>query len=117
MAIERKVIEMDATGKVPGRLASEIARLLQGKHKATYSPNVDMGDTVIVTNVALMKVSAKKAEEKIYKHHSFHPGGLKKVSMKVVMEKHPERVLQMAVKNMLPKNKLQTERMKRLKVS
>lgn len=115
--IKRNVHTIDATGISPGRLASRIATLLQGKHKVEYEPQWDMGDTVHVDNVAQMKVSDKKALQKKYYHYSGYPGGLKERTWKSMMEQTPERVLFLAVYRMLPKNKLRDRQIKRLKIS
>ena len=108
-------IAIDAAGKAPGRLASEIAHILQGKHRADYQPNVDGKDIIEVTNVAEMKISGKnKMDDKLYRRHSGHPGGLKEETLRSVFEKDPGEVLRRAVKRMLSNNKLRKERMKRL---
>lgn len=114
MKIERKNHKIDATGKAPGRLASEIAILLRGKNKPSYQPNVDGGDFVYVSNAKFMKFTGKKLEQKKYYHHSGYPGGLKEKKMKDVFETDPGQVLKKAVYNMLPKNKLRSEMVKRL---
>lgn len=114
MKIERKTHKIDATGKAPGRLASEIAIMLRGKNKASYQPNVDAGDFVHVSNAKHMKFTGKKLEQKKYYHHSGYPGGLKEKKMKEVFENNPGEVLKKAVYNMLPKNKLRKEMIKRL---
>lgn len=111
----RKIQKLDATGQAPGRLASEIAQLLIGKHKPEYVPHVDMGDTVEIENVDKMKATGKKMEQKEYIRHTGYPGGIKRASMQKIWDtKGPAEVLRRTVKNMLPKNKLQKERMKRL---
>lgn len=115
--IERKLHKLDATGKAVGRLASEIAVLLQGKHKPEYLPNVDLGDSVEVTNLDKLRFTGKKMEQKIYHRHSGYLGGLKTIPMKRVWADRPKEVLRKAVKQMLPKNKLLNGRMKRLKIS
>ena len=107
---------MDAAGQAPGRLASEIARLLIGKHRVDYVPNVDMGDAVEVTNCDQMKVTGTKMTGKIYYRHSGWPGGLKEEQLKKVFARDPGEVLRRAVLRMLPKNKLQKERIKRLTI-
>lgn len=112
--IERTTHQMDATDQSPGRLASEIATLLLGKHKPSYQPHVDMGDTVEVTNTDKMKITGKKLDQKEYIRHSFYPGGLKRTPLKKLMEEDSGEVLRKAVRNMLPANKLRKERMKRL---
>lgn len=114
--VERKTHEIDAAGQPVGRLATRIATLLTGKHKASYRPNVDMGDRVNVTNVAKISFSGKKWEDKKYYRTSNRPGGLKVTTAKEVKEKNPARILEHAVTYMLPKNKLQKDRMKRLTI-
>lgn len=107
---------VDATGQGVGRLATQIASYLMGKHKPTYSPSVDMGDVVVVINASKLDISAKRLEEKNYYKHSNYPGGLKTVSMKDQMKNHPDRVITSAVWGMLPHNKLGRSLLKRLKV-
>ena len=113
--VERVIHEIDAEGKASGRLATQIAKLLIGKHKPTYEPRLDGGDRVVVLNVEKMSFSGKKIDQKVYYHHSGYPGGLKTRKIKDVYEKTPELVLKRAVWNMLPKNKLRNEMIKRLK--
>ncbi len=115
--IERKIHTIDANGLVLGRLASRIAMILQGKNKASYVPNEDRGDIVDIKNVAQMKITGDKLEQKEYKHFSGYPGGLKSVQLKVLLEKSPEKVLWHAVHRMLPKNRLRQGMIKRLKFS
>lgn len=115
--IERKTYSVDASGKILGRLATDIAMHLMGKTNANFQPNVDAGDIVLVTNVAKMIVTGKKYETKEYHHHSGHPGGLKTKTMRQIWEKDPADVLHAAVSRMLPKNKLRTGRLLRLKIS
>lgn len=117
MAIERKTITIDASGKILGRLATQIAFALIGKTSAAYQPHIDAGDKVIVTNVDKMKVTGKKMEQKLYHRHSGHPGGLHTRTMRDMWEKSPAKVLEAAVSRMLPKNKHRTNRMKRLSIS
>ncbi len=112
--IERKTHVIDATDKPFGRLASAIAGLLQGKHKVQYLPNIDIGDTVEVLNIKKIKFSGKKLEQKMYYRHSGYLGGLKEIKAKTIFTTKPAQILEMAVKNMLPKNRLLTARMKRL---
>ena len=116
MIIERKTIKIDATGKVPGRLATEVAKILIGKHKPTYEPHLDNGDFVSVENIKEMRITAKRMEEKVYHRHTQYPGGIRTRTIKEVLAKNPALVLISAVKNMLPKNKLQTKRLKRLNI-
>lgn len=114
--IKRTWYVVDATDKVLGRFASQIARLLIGKHKPTYTPHLDCGDFVIVVNADKFRVTGKKMTDKIYYHHSFHPGGLKKIHLGLMLKRFPERVIYHAVSGMLPKNKLRALRLKRLKL-
>jgi len=114
--ITRNWYVVDATDKILGRFASQIARLLIGKHKATYTPHLDCGDFVIIVNADKFRVTGKKMSDKIYYRHSFHPGGLKKVHLGLMLKKFPERVIYHAVSGMLPKNKLRAPRLKRLKL-
>lgn len=114
--IERKTHTIDASGEILGRLASRIAHLLMGKHKVTYVPNVDAGDIIVVKNASKIKVTGNKTNDKLYRHHSMHPGGLKELKYKEVFAKDPSRVIYSAVDKMLPKNKLRKERLKRLTI-
>lgn len=114
--VERKWLLIDADGMVLGRLATEVAKLLSGKHKPIYTPHVDTGDYVIVTNVDKMVLTGKKLEQKRHYHHTGYPGGLKSVDYKTIMAKTPERALEYAVKGMLPKNALGRKMIKKLRV-
>ena len=114
--VERKWYVVDAEGKVLGRLASEIATILRGKHKPEFTPNVDTGDFVIVVNAEKVRVTGDKANQKVYRRHSGYMGGLKEVSYKRMMDKHPERVIEAAVRGMLPKNTLGRAMYRKLKV-
>lgn len=114
--VVREWYVVDAKGKILGRLASEIAKILRGKHKPYYQPDVDCGDFVIVINARHIKVTGKKLEEKVYYFHSNYPGGLKERTLKWMLENKPEEVIRLAVKRMLPKNKLGHRMLKRLKV-
>ena len=107
---------VDAAGKTVGRLATEIARVLSGKHKPIYATNTDVGDFVVVVNADKVHLSGKKWDQKIYYHHSLYPGGLKRTPAKVVLVRKPERILELAVRGMLPKNRLRDDRMNRFKV-
>ncbi len=107
---------IDAKGEVLGRLATRIAVLLMGKHRPNYTPHIDAGDHVVVINAAEIKVTGKKYEEKLYRRHSFYPGGLKTLTYRQVVERFPTRPLELAVKRMLPKNRLQDRRMRRLHI-
>lgn len=104
--VQRDWLLIDADDKVLGRLATQIATLLRGKHKPTYTPSMDGGDYVIVVNVEKIKIMGKKADQKIYYRHSGYPGGIKGVPYKMMLAKHPDRILRAAVKGMLPKNRM-----------
>jgi len=107
---------IDASGKILGKLASEVATLLMGKHKPIYTPHLNTGDFVIVTNAVKVRVTGKKAQQKIYYRHSGYPGGLRSTTFTKMMETHPTRVIEYAVKGMLPKNRLGRDMRRRLKV-
>ena len=107
---------IDASGRTLGRLASEVAGLLMGKHKPIYTPHLNTGDFVIVLNAAKVRVTGKKAEQKVYYRHSGYPGGLKSTTFAKMMETHPTRPIEYAVKGMLPHNRLGREMFRRLKV-
>lgn len=104
--IQRKWHLIDADGKVLGRVAVEAARLIRGKHKPCYTPYLDCGDSVVIINAAKMKVTGAKQEQKMYYRHSGYPGGLSEKNLAQLREKHPERALLLAVKGMLPHNRL-----------
>ena len=104
--IERKWYVVDAEGCTLGRLASEVAKVLRGKNKPEYTPHIDTGDYVIVVNAEKIKVTGKKLDQKIYYHHSDYVGGMKETTLKEMLNKHPERVIEFAVKGMLPKGPL-----------
>jgi len=114
--VQRDWFVVDAEEKTLGRLASEIAHRLRGKHKAEYTPHVDTGDYIVVVNAEKVKVTGSKATGKIYHHHTGYPGGLKSLSFEKLIDKAPERVLQRAVKGMLPRNPLGRAMFKKLKV-
>ena len=114
--IQREWYLIDAEGKTLGRLASEIAKILRGKHKPIYSPHLDCGDYVIVINAEKIRVTGRKLDQKIYYRHSGYPGGLKSITLREQLAKHPERVIKAAVKGMLPKNRLGRKMLKKLKV-
>jgi large subunit ribosomal protein L13 len=114
--VERKWYIVDATDKILGRLASKIALVLTGKHRPQYTPHVDSGDYVVIINADKFRVTGKKMTDKIYYSHSFFPGGLKKITLELMLKKHPERVIFHAVSGMLPKNRLRAKRLKRLKI-
>ena len=104
--IERKWYVVDAADYTLGRLASQVAAVLRGKNKPTYTPFLDCGDNVIVINASKVKVTGKKLDQKVYYNHSEYVGGMKETTLKEMMEKHPERVIELAVKGMLPKGPL-----------
>ena len=114
--IRRKWLVIDAADKTLGRLASEVASRLRGKHKPEYTPHVDTGDYIIVVNAALVKVTGKKREDKKYYRHTGYPGGLKDVNFEELISTKPEKVIELAVKGMLPKNALGRAMIKKLKV-
>lgn len=114
--IERAWYLVDAEGLSLGRVASEVAKILKGKNKPTYSTNIDCGDYVVVINAAKVKLTGSKLTDKVYRHHTGYIGGLKEVSAKDMLAKKPERMFELAVKGMLPKNALGREMIKKLKV-
>lgn len=114
--IERRWILIDAKDATLGRLSTQIAKYLIGKYKPTYTPHIDSGDYVVVINAAEVPVTGAKETDKIYYRHSGFPGGIKDAQLKEVREKFPERIIEAAVRGMLPKNKLSPERMARLKI-
>jgi large subunit ribosomal protein L13 len=114
--IEPKWFIIDAEGKILGRLSTEIARILAGKHKPTYTPFLDTGDHVIVINAEKIVLTGKKETDKVYRHHSLYPGGLKEKAARFVRAEKPEHMIEEAVWGMLPKNKLGRKMLKKLKV-
>ncbi len=114
--VQREWFVVDATGKTLGRLATEIARILRGKHKPIYSPMIDVGDYVIVINAEKVRVTGRKLTDKFYYRHSGYPGGFKQVSLRDMLARHPTRVIEYAVRGMLPKNALGRRMFKKLKV-
>ena len=104
--IERKWYVVDAEGCTLGRLASEVAKVLRGKNKPEYTPHIDTGDYVVIVNAEKVKVTGKKMDQKIYYHHSDYVGGMKETTLRVMMDKKPEHVLELAIKGMLPKGPL-----------
>lgn len=112
----RKWYLVDAEDQVLGRLASRIAEILQGKHKPIYTPHVDTGDYIVVINAGKIRVTGNKLEQKLYRSYSGYPGGLKEVDLEHVLKENPTLPLKMAVKRMLPKNKLGRKMLKKLKV-
>ena len=113
---QRKWYLVDATGMTVGRLASRVAPLLMGKHKPTYTPFLDLGDHVIVINAANVVFTGQKWRQKVYRSHSGYPGGLKETTARQLMAKHPERVVELAIKGMLPKTPLGKKMARKLKV-
>jgi large subunit ribosomal protein L13 len=114
--VERKWYLVDAEGKTLGRLASQIAVILRGKHKPTYTPHIDVGDFVIVVNADKVRVTGTKDVDKIYYRHSGYPGGLKATTFRDLIAKHPTRPIELAVRRMLPKGPLGRQQVKKLKV-
>ena len=114
--IDRKWYVIDAEGKVLGRLATEVASILRGKKKPIYTPYVDTGDFVIIINANKVVLTGKKLEQKYYRYHSGHPGGLKEIPYEKLMAAKPEKVIELAVKGMLPKNALGRQMYRKLKV-
>lgn len=114
--IQRQWYVVDAEGKTLGRLATEVATLLRGKHKPMYTPTIDCGDFVIVVNAEKIQVTGKKAEQKTYTHHTFWPGGLRQTTFRKLIETKPERVIEHAVRGMLPHTKLGRAQYGKLKV-
>lgn len=114
--IKRSWYLVDAEGRALGRLASQIARRLRGKHKAIYTPHVDTGDFVIVVNAGKVSLTGKKLTNKIYYHHTGYPGGIKSVTAGKMLKEKPERLLYIAVKGMLPKNSLGRKMLTKLKI-
>ena len=114
--VQREWHVVDATGQTLGRLASQVAHILRGKHKPVYSPSVDTGDYVIVVNAERIHVTGRKLDQKIYYRHSGYPGGLKQITLRNLLQKYPARVIKHAVRGMLPKNRLGRRMFKKLKV-
>ena len=114
--VTRKWYVVDATGKTLGRLCTEIANRLRGKHKPEFTPHVDTGDYVVVVNAEKIVVTGKKATDKLYHHHSGYPGGIKSISFDKLLVKSPEMIIEKAVKGMMPKNKLSRAMLSKLKV-
>ena len=114
--IERKWYVVDAEGKTLGRLASEVAKVLRGKNKPTYTPHMDTGDNVIVVNAAKVKITGRKHDQKIYYHHSDYVGGMKETTLREMMQKKPEMVVELAIKGMLPKGPIGSEMFAKLHV-
>jgi large subunit ribosomal protein L13 len=115
-AVDPQWFVVDASGKTLGRMASAIAARLRGKHKPEYTPHVDTGDYIVVVNAAKVHVTGNKAQDKIYHHHTGFPGGMKNISFGKLIDKTPERVVELAVKGMLPRNPLGRAMARKLKV-
>jgi large subunit ribosomal protein L13 len=114
--VQREWYVVDAAGHTLGRLASEVAQILRGKHKPIYSPAVDVGDYVIIVNAEEIKVTGRKLDQKMYYRHSGYPGNLKAISLGNLLQKNPARVIERAVRGMLPRNRLGRKMLKKLKV-
>lgn len=114
--VQRKWYVIDAEGKVLGRLASEVAKILRGKNKPIYTPHVDTGDHVIIINADKVVLTGKKLDQKMYRHHSLYPGGLKETPYRKFMAQQPEKAVYIAVKGMLPHNSLGRKMLKKLRV-
>ena len=115
--VRRDWYVIDATGKTLGRLATQVATRLRGKHKAAYTPNVDTGDHIVIVNAGKIRVTGRKLTDKFYHHHTGYMGNLKSTSLEKLLDKHPERAIEFAVKGMLPKNPLGRAMYRKLKVS
>ena len=114
--IERKWFVVDAEGQTLGRLATQVATILRGKHKPIYTPHVDCGDYVIIINAEKIEVTGKKRTDKMYRWHTGYPGGLRERSFEEMMDRQPEKIVYQAIKGMLPKNKLGSQMITKLKV-
>jgi large subunit ribosomal protein L13 len=114
--VQRDWLLVDAHDHVVGRLATQIATLLRGKHKPTYTPSIDGGDFVVVINAEKIRITGRKADQKVYYRHTGYPGGIKATPYKMMMNKHPDRILRIAVKGMLPKNRMGRHLMGKLRI-
>ena len=114
--VQRQWLVVDAEGRTLGRLATQVAMVLRGKHKPIYTPHIDTGDHVVVINADKIVLTGRKGEDKQYFHHTLYPGGASFTSIREVMQKHPERVVLRAVQGMMPKNKLGRAMLRKLKV-
>jgi len=114
--IQRSWLLVDAENQVLGRLATQVATLLRGKHKPTFTPSMDNGDFVVVVNAEKIRLTGRKADQKIYYRHSNYPGGLKRTPFKIMLQKHPDRIIRLAVKGMLPRNRLSRHVLLKLKI-
>lgn len=115
-SVERDWYVVDATDKTLGRLATEVARRLRGKHKPIYTPHVDTGDYIVVINAEKVKVTGRKTTDKVYYHHTGFPGGIKGITFEKLIIKKPQQVIELAVKGMLPRNSLGRTMMRKLKI-
>ncbi|HEY3245135.1 MAG TPA: 50S ribosomal protein L13 [Phycisphaerae bacterium] len=115
-AVNQKWFHVDAAGQTVGRLASRLATVLMGKHRPTYTPHVDTGDFVVVTNVEKIRLTGRKLDEITYDRYTYYPGGFKSVTARQMMATYPDRVLRFAVRRMLPKNALGRKMLKKLKI-
>lgn len=114
--VQRDWLLVDASNQVLGRLATQIATLLRGKHKPTYTPSIDGGDFVVVVNCEKIKIMGRKDEQKVYYRHTGYPGGIKATPYKMMLTKHPDRILRIAVKGMLPKNRIGRRLLAKLRI-
>lgn len=114
--VQRDWLLVDANGQVLGRLATQIATLLRGKHKPTYTPSIDGGDFVIVVNAEKIRILGRKSDQKVYYRHTGYPGGIKATPYKMMLSKHPDRILRIAVKGMLPKGRMGRHLMTKLRI-
>jgi len=114
--VQRKWFVVDAEGQTLGRLATEVARVLRGKHKPEYSPSIDVGDYVIVVNSGKIRVTGRKLDQKMYYHHTGYPGGIRSIALRDLLKKHPTRAVEFAVRGMMPKNRLGRRMLRKLKV-
>jgi large subunit ribosomal protein L13 len=114
--IDEKWYLIDAEGKVLGRLACEISKLLRGKHKPEYSPHCNLGDHVVIVNADKVRTTGKKADQKVYRHHTGWPRGMRTIAFKSIQREFPERIIQMAVKGMLPRNRIGRAMLRKLRV-
>ena len=115
-SVTREWYVVDATGKTLGRLSTEIANRLRGKHKPEFTPHVDTGDYIVIVNAEKIKVTGNKTTDKVYHHHTGYPGGIKSITFDKLIDKAPERIIEKAVKGMMPKNKLSRSMMTKLKI-
>jgi len=114
--VQREWYVVDAAGQTLGRLATRVATMLRGKHKPIFSPSVDTGDYIVIVNADKIHVTGRKMDQKIYYRHSRYPGGLREITLRNLLHKHPTRVIEYAVRGMLPKNRLGRQMIKKLKV-